>query len=146
MSRHPYGIYYDETSPFIGYENSFGGAIAFQPSPNLYQSLEYNHTGFVRPSDHHAMYAVDIFNTTTTYQFNRYCFVRVILRYDGYSKNLLQDYLASLTVIPGTVMHIGYGGFSEKNAWTEDHWVPGSGRMYIMKRSFFFKASYLFNL
>ena len=57
----------------------------------------------------------------------------------------MADFLASFTYIPGTVIHIGYGSLYEKLEWREEAFLP-SDRFLESKRSFFFKASYLWRL
>ncbi|MDH5715643.1 MAG: hypothetical protein OEZ30_08780, partial [Candidatus Aminicenantes bacterium] len=96
-----------------------------------------------RSSDDQKIYEVNIFNTRTTYQFNKYLFARVIFQYNSYQHKLLTDLLGSFTFIPGTVIHLGYGSIYEKRDWQQNKWVYGSGNMLNMRRSLFFKASYL---
>jgi hypothetical protein len=38
---------------------------------------------------------VDILYSKTTYQFNKYFFLRAVVQYDSYLKRLLTDFLAS---------------------------------------------------
>ncbi|MCP5103371.1 MAG: hypothetical protein GY950_08330, partial [bacterium] len=77
--------------------------------------------------------------------FNKYFFIRGILRYDSYQEKILTDLLASFTLIPGTVVHLGYGSLYLKNQWlpNQKRWVPGAEDFLQVKRGLFFKASYL---
>ncbi|MFC1490736.1 sugar-binding protein [Candidatus Latescibacterota bacterium] len=137
-------IYYDPVSPFIGEGNSYGSSVRLQPGTKFSVSLEYDHSDLDRSSTNSNVYNMDIFNARTVYQFNKYFFIREIVRYNSYRKRLLHDFVASFTYIPGTVIHFGYGGISEKNKWVDNKWEQGIGEMYEMKRSLFFKASYLY--
>ena len=137
-------IYYDMVNPYLGWGKSMGINFTLQPNDKLNQYFEYYYTDFYRKPDDEKIYEVNIINSHTTYQFNKYFFVRAILQYNSYQHNLLTDFLGSCTIIPGTVLHLGYGALYQKREWQQDLWVDnGFGDMRNMKRSFFFKASYL---
>jgi hypothetical protein len=89
------------------------------------------------------VYAVDIINSKTNYQFNRYFYVRAIHRYDSLRKSVLLDYLASYEPVPGTVAYAGYGSLIDKQDWGGNVSLPGQGDYLTTRRSFFFKLSYL---
>jgi hypothetical protein len=38
---------------------------------------------------------------------------------------------------------MGYGGLYEKRRWQDNDWIYGEGDRFNTRRSFFFKASYL---
>jgi hypothetical protein len=134
------GIDYTASPAYRG--DVFESELSFvlQPSPNLDQAFAWTRTDFNRAGAD--VYEVDLFYSRTTYQFNKYFFIRAIVQYDSYRDKVLTDFLASFTFIPGTVLHVGYGGAYDKRVWDRDVWLPGGGWMNY-KRSFFFKASYL---
>jgi len=134
-------IYYPAAFPFKG--DFFGAGFGFtlQPNSKLRLTLSLHHSHLTKEKEE--IYDVNIIYSRMTYQFNKYFFARAIIQYDSFKKNLLTDILASFTFIPGTVIHLGYGGLYEKQDWQKGDWVPGHGNLRIMKRSFFFKASYL---
>ena len=68
------------------------------------------------------------------------------MRYNSYQHKLLTDFLASFTLIPGTVVHLGYGSLYLKNQYQDNQWFPGQGDLLKMKEGLFFKASYLLRL
>ena len=141
-------IYYDLQNPFLGDGRNYSISASVQPGIKLKLGLEYIHTDLREKQVNRQAFAVDIYNFRTTYQFNKYFFIRGILRYDSFEEKLLTDLLASFTLIPGTVVHLGYGSLHLRNQW-DDHtnqWVPGSGDLLQMKRGIFFKASYLWRL
>lgn len=75
-----------------------------------------------------------IVNLRNTYQFNRQFLLRAIAQYDSSRERVLGDFLASYELVPGTVVHAGYGTFYERL----------NARPYeATARAFFFKASYL---
>jgi hypothetical protein len=141
-------IYYDPQDPFLGSGSQLQLLATVQPSIHLNLDLEYIRDVLSRRAHglREPVYAVQIANLLASYQFNRFFFVRGALRYDDYQKQLLTDFLASFTLIPGTVIHLGYGSLYEGRPWADAHWVPGSGRLREMKNSLFFKVSYLWRI
>lgn len=135
-------IYYPADPPFKGDVIQGGLRIVLQPTPSLNQSFSFYRVDFDYP-DGGNVYTVDLLYSRTTYQFNKYFFLRGIVQYDSSIKTLLTDFLASFTLIPGTVIHAGYGGLFEEGRWVEERWMPGAGNLTGVRRSFFFKASYL---
>lgn len=137
-------IYYEGT-PAVKGKGSIGTFfIELQPNQNLYQNFSFIHSNL--SSAGVKIYNENIFYTNTTYQFNKYFFLRAIVQYDSYWKVLLTDFLASFTLIPGTVLHVGYGGLNENREWQNGQWVYGQGRMISTKRSIFVKVGYLWRL
>lgn len=136
-------IYYDGDPPFLGKNYSLNLETRWQPGKNFTQNFDFFHEDFYRYSDGQREYRVNIINSRTTYQINKYLFIRATLRYDGYEKLMLSDFLASFTLIPGTVLHLGYGAVHQKLDWKNQSWVEQAGRFYHTERGLFFKASYL---
>jgi hypothetical protein len=60
--------------------------------------------------------------------------MRAIVQYDSSRRRVLGDFLASYELVPGTVVHAGYGSLWER--LDVDPYRPTA-------RAFFFKASYL---
>jgi hypothetical protein len=89
---------------------------------------------------------VSIFQSKTTYQFDKHFFVRALIQYDNYREVVLTDLLASFTLIPGTVMHLGYGSLHENLEWQNNQWADDTtyGKYFQSSQSLFFKVSYLF--
>jgi hypothetical protein len=134
-------IYYDAVPSFKGkgYEGSL--SLVFQPNKNLNQQFSFFHSDLSR--DEEKIYDVNILYSRTTYQFNKYFFLRGVFQYNSFEKRLLTDFLASFTLIPGTVLHVGYGGLYENREWRDNNWLYRQGDMLNIKRSIFLKASYL---
>ena len=122
-----------------GYFGSFD--INFQPNDKFTLYLSLTHSDLSRAGQE--LYDVNIWYSKATYQFSKYFFLRALVQYNSYQKRMLTDFLASFTLIPGTVLHIGYGGIYEKRTWLNDQWLPLQGDLYNIKRSFFAKISYL---
>ncbi|MBN2399463.1 MAG: carbohydrate binding family 9 domain-containing protein [Candidatus Aminicenantes bacterium] len=141
-------IYYAAQDPFLGSGSQLRLLATVQPSIRLNLDLEYIRDTLSRRLDgsREPVYEVQIVNLAASYQFNRFFFVRGALRYDDYQKQLLTDFLASFTLIPGTVIHLGYGSLYESRYWLDDHWIPGRERLREMKNSLFFKVSYLWRI
>ncbi|UCH95063.1 MAG: carbohydrate binding family 9 domain-containing protein [Candidatus Aminicenantes bacterium] len=125
-----------------GYDGWF--SLVFQPNKNLNQEFRFSHSDLSR--DQEKIYDVNILYSRTTYQFNRYFFLRGIFQYNSFEKRLLTDFLASFTLIPGTVLHVGYGALYENREWRDNNWLYRQGDMLNIKRSIFLKVSYLWRL
>lgn len=134
-------IYYHAKPSYKGdgWEGSF--SFTLQPNARLNQYFSFYRIDFNK--DKQDIYDVNIYYSRTTYQFNKYFFLRAIVQYNSYQKKMLTDFLASFTFIPGTVVHIGYGGLYEKREWQSDHWLYDQGDLINVRWSLFFKASYL---
>jgi len=132
-------------NPFQGYGNRATLSAVFQPSENLNLSLSWTYADLFRSSTKERVYDYSIYWGRLTYQVNKYLFFRGIVEYNAYRGELLTDFLASFTYIPGTVIHIGYGSLYEKTEWFEGVDRP-SDRLWESRRGFFFKASYLWRL
>jgi len=107
--------------------------------------LSFTYTDLFRDNDGEKAFDYTIIRFRNTYQTNRYLFFRVILEYNSFYEELMTDFLASFTYIPGTVIHIGYGSLYNKIKWENDQYME-SDRFLETKRVFFFKASYLWRL
>jgi len=141
-------VYYHPVEPFLGSGRNIGLEFTLQPNIKLNLNVRWDHNEFSRKTGEidQKIYTVDILNFFTTYQFNKYFFIRGAVRYNDYQKRLLTDFLASFTLIPGTVVHLGYGSLYENKVWQDNQWVPGDGSLLNIKNSLFFKVSYLWRI
>ena len=126
-------IYYDDVAPFQGYQRGGFYGITFQPNQHLTENVEGNTVRFDRASNGERVYAVDVVNSCTTYQFDKHFLVRLLAQYDSSSHRVLTDLLASYELVPGTVFHAGYGSLYERT----------DQQYRAVNRGLFFKASYL---
>jgi hypothetical protein len=137
-------ILYDPEAPLQGHGVTADLFLLFQPFDKLSTSLGVSYTNFFRSSDDEKVYDYTIWRSRTTFQLNRYLFVRAIIEYNKYWKKINADFLASFTYIPGTVIYLGYGSINEKIKWNnEDRDYFPSDDYLQTRKSFFFKASYL---
>jgi hypothetical protein len=137
-------IYYQGTPPFKGKGSVGLLSLELQPNEKINQYFSFTHSDLSRQGQE--IYDVNILYSKTTYQFNKYFFLRAVIQYNSYAKRLLSDLLASFTLIPGTVLHVGYGGLYETRKWQDNQWIYQEGEMINTKRSFFAKVSYLWRL
>ncbi|HLP58141.1 MAG TPA: DUF5916 domain-containing protein [Candidatus Deferrimicrobium sp.] len=137
-------IYYEGEPPIKGKGRVGTFFMELQPNQNLYQNFSFVHSDLSHAGAE--IYNENIFYSNTTYQFNKYFFLRAIVQYDSYWKVLLTDFLASFTLIPGTVLHVGYGGLNENRGWQDGQWLYRQGDMINTKRSFFVKVGYLWRI
>ncbi|UCH92444.1 MAG: hypothetical protein JSV88_19395, partial [Candidatus Aminicenantes bacterium] len=139
-------IFYAGAPPFVGNERTVYIGLTLEPSAKLKVGFNYSYSNFKDKQTQQEIYSLDIYNLHTTYQFNKYFFLRGIIRYDSLQEKLLTDFLASFTLIPGTVVHLGYGSLYLKNQWQNNRWVPTQGELLRMRDGLFFKASYLWRI
>jgi hypothetical protein len=136
-------IFYDPETPFSGKLNSRSIKIDWQATARFQQTVQYIYSDFCKAEGGDNVYTVWILNTKSVYQFNEQFFLRAVVQYNSIKHRILTDFLASYTLVPGTVVYAGYGSLIEKRQWEEDHWIPGAGGYLTTRRSLFFKASYL---
>ncbi len=139
-------IFYDRVNPFSGKMRGQLIGATLQPTLKLQEVFSYEHVDFVRASTGQEIYNVHLINTKTIYQFDEHFFLRAIIQFDSFKKQVLTDFLASYTLVPGTAVYLGYGALLEKRQWERDAWRSGVGDYLGVRRSLFFKASYLWRL
>lgn len=138
------GIFYNSVNPFLGKKTDFHSCLILQLGNKLMQHFSFTHQNFRRESDNSKVYTLNILVSRTTFQFNKYLFIRALVQLDTYTKKIVTDLLASFTLIPGTVMHIGYGSMHDKLGWVNGYWqrdIPGS-QYEPTRQSFFCKVGY----
>ncbi len=136
--------YYDQVRPFQGHSHNAGLSVGLQPNQHINQSINYNHTAFSRASNGERIYTVDIVNLRTTYQFNKHFLIRAIEQFDSSQHRLLTDFLASYEIVPGSVIHGGYGSLYEKRGFENGMLVANNSGTYLTtSRGLFFKVAYL---
>lgn len=143
-ATHGRAIYYS-ADPFGGTASGASLVIRYQPSDQWQFEGRGTYSGFSRASDGNRLYDYAIYRGKVTFQVNRYLFFRGIGEYNAYREQLLTDFLASFTYIPGTVLHAGYGSLYEKVQWEDGRYAPGHSFLET-RRGFFFKASYLWRM
>jgi hypothetical protein len=152
LSLHGSAVYgtalrYDPVAPFLGNKISFHFGAQYQPNDRISQGIEYTYQDFHRADDKEHVFDLSIIVSRTTYQFSKSTFVRALVQYDSYAKKVITDLLASFTLIPGTVLYLGYGSLYREQFWdgADAAWKrqPGIGDYYQTTQSLFVKASYL---
>jgi hypothetical protein len=131
------GIYYDPVSPFQGTGDRTELGVDLQPTSKFSQSLSYNYYGSIGARPASQVYGIHIVNLRDTYQFNSHFLLRAITQLDTSQRRILEDFLASYELVPGSVVHFGYSSIFDREFY---HPYQASAR------GFFFKASYLARL
>ncbi len=131
--------------PYQGKGNDATFAIEYLPSEKLHLEWSLIYSDFYRDSDSRKEFDYTIIRSRNTYQVNKYLFLRGILEYNSFHKQLMTDFLVSFTYIPGTVIHVGYGSLYEKIRWEEGEYRRANSFLET-KRGFFFKASFLWRM
>ncbi|MGM0667172.1 MAG: DUF5916 domain-containing protein [Bacteroidota bacterium] len=142
LYRHMGSVYYPGDPPFQGISNHLTLAGNYKPSEKVHFDLSYRYADFKRASTGELEYDYSILRGKLTFQLNRYFFLRFISEYNSYRQDLLTDFLASFTYIPGTVVYLGYGSLYEKLRWEDGRYIRDD-RFLETTRGFFFKCSYL---
>ncbi len=137
-------IYYS-AEPYQGTSDVLTFGATAQPTDNLQATTSYVRVDFHGESNSTNDYVYVIYRGRLTYQLSRYLFFRGIVEYNDFRDDLLTDFLASFTYIPGTVFHIGYGSLFDKTRWETDRYVA-SDRFLQMRRQLFIKGSYLWRM
>ena len=137
-------IYYS-ADPYQGNSELLTVGATAQPTDNLQAVASYVRVNFSGENNSTNDYVYAIYRGRVTYQLSRYLFFRGIVEYNDFRADLLADFLASFTYIPGTVFHIGYGSLFDKTRWETDRYVPGD-RFLQMRRQLFIKGSYLWRM
>jgi hypothetical protein len=127
-------VFYDPVAPFQGTRQSINARVGFQPNTKLNHNVSYTFVHFERRETGEKVFDVHVVNLRNTYQFTRQFLLRAITQYDSSRRRVLGDFLASYELVPGTVVHGGYGSLWERID-------PDPYR--ATARAFFFKASYL---
>jgi hypothetical protein len=144
LFRDGQAIRYEEV-PFQGKGKRATATLTYQPSEKINWTLDLTYSDLFRDSTSEKVYDYTILRNRLTYQMNKYLFFRGVVEYNSYRKQILTDFLASFTYIPGTVLHLGYGSLFHKIRWQGDDYVD-SDRFLEARRGLFFKASYLWRL
>jgi hypothetical protein len=131
--------------PYQGRGSQASALLILQPSNKVRSELRLTYADLYRESDSEKIFDYTIIRSKNTLQLNRYLFLRAIVEYNTYKKEMLTDFLVSFTYIPGTVVHLGYGSLYDKVRWENDRYVE-SHRFLETKRGIFFKVSYLWRL
>jgi hypothetical protein len=131
------GIYYDKINPYLGFYRLINGSATLRPNSRFSEELSLIKSTFWQEKAGELVYDYNIIRSKSTYQFTKKLFLRTILEYNSYWKELTSDILLSYMHNYGTVFFIGYGGFFDRNE--QMHFRQNS-------RSFFVKFSYLWRL
>ncbi|HDZ41276.1 MAG TPA: hypothetical protein ENH59_06320 [Bacteroidetes bacterium] len=142
LYRHQGSVYYPGDPPFQGISNHLLLMGNFKPSEKIHFDVSYRYSGLKLASTGESVYDYSILRGKLTFQINKYFFLRLISEYNSYREDLLTDFLASFTYIPGTVVYLGYGSLYEKLRWEDGRHITDD-RFLETTRGFFFKCSYL---
>jgi len=138
------GVLYDQFNPMVGDSRMFRFSTEVHFSQKLSQFFQYIYQDLSDPATDELIYDVNVLTSRTTFQINKYLFFRGTAQYDSSRDLLLTDFLVSFTLIPGTVIHLGYGSLYQDLYWNSGEWMGNHplGKLYQINRSLFFKASY----
>jgi hypothetical protein len=125
-----------------GRANTLFCSVTFQPIERFSTRFSVVRFIFHQNEGNTHDYNYNIYRNRTTFQVNKYLFLRGVVEYNSYYKKIFVDSLLGFTYIPGTVIYLGYGstlerGFEGKNVFRYDQFKE-------TRSGLFFKASYLF--
>ncbi len=143
-------IYYDDDDPFLGKRFRIHIATDIEPLDTFSVYFSYEFTDFNVQETGEDYYDYHIFYSRVTYQPDNHLFFRALIQYDSYLDIVLSDMLISYELVPGTVLHLGYGSLheklfwdGEKREWLDEHTLR---EYYQTRNSLFLKASYRLQL
>ncbi len=142
--KKPYYVMSSRESSYQGDHIGIFAEVQLNFSSSFYSAFRIIRADFKKESDGSQVYDMNIYRNRTTYQLNKYLFIRATVEYNTMVKYLTTDFLASFTYIPGTVIYAGYGSTYNKEIsfdYRTRSMVFGED-LIQMKRSFFFKVSY----
>ncbi|MDD4645634.1 MAG: DUF5916 domain-containing protein, partial [Bacteroidales bacterium] len=129
-------------NPYTGFGNTAIISLNYQPVKKFQSDLTLSYSDFYQIDPSVCEFKYLIVRSKNTYQLTSKLFVRGIVEYNSFEKDLSTDFLVSFTYIPGTVVHVGYGSLYQKQVWNGHEYQPGTDYLETI-RGFFFKASYL---
>jgi hypothetical protein len=132
-------------NPYQGYGSQATAAVVYQPSEQFNLTVNLSYADFYRQDTHAKDFEDIILRGRLTYQMNRFLYFRGIVEYNSFRRQLVTDFLASFTYVPGTVVQFGYGSLYNRREIIDGEFREAD-RFLEMKRGFFFKASYLWRL
>jgi hypothetical protein len=157
--------YDDDENPFQGDATTSSFNLIFQPTENFSSDFRSLRQAFTSRREGYKMYDYRILRNKTTYQLNKYIFLRAIVDYtnityrdyhlkypqEGVTDDeigLTGELLLGFTYFPGTVLYLGYGSRRENLIYEEDQteYIYSPDTYTEMKRGLFFKASYNWRL
>ncbi len=131
---------YDEL--LQGNTNVLHCSLNFQPGNKFSTEFMVTRQSFHRDEGNYNNYNYSIYRNKTTFQVNKYLFLRGVVEYNDYYKRVLLDCLAGFLQIPGPGIYLGYGSTLERGF--EDMGFYRYDRLKETRSGLFFKASYLF--
>lgn len=145
VQRYGNAVWYEDELQAI--KNAYEINLQFKPNANFQSSFSHLRSHYKNRATGKELMDYQIYRNRTTYQLNKYLFLRSTIEYNTYEKELLTDFLVSFTYIPGTVIHIGYGSLYEKIKWnTNQRDYIDADQFLAMERGLFVKASYNWRL
>ncbi|MFW5803735.1 MAG: carbohydrate binding family 9 domain-containing protein [bacterium] len=145
VQRYGNGVWYEDELQAV--KNTYELTLQFKPNANFQSSFSHVRARYKNKKSGEELMDYQIYRNRTTYQINKYLFLRSTIDYNAYEKELLTDFLVSFTYIPGTVIHIGYGSLYEKTKWnTNQRDYIDADEFLAMERGLFVKASYNWRL
>jgi hypothetical protein len=140
-------IFDDTLQPYSGRGVDVNGSVTWQASDQFNFNMTLRYSNFFRESDDFKEFGRTIIRSRNIFQLNKYFLFRSILEYDTNTKVLFTDFLASFQLIPGTVVHLGYGSLYDRQEWDPNsREYAEANRFFRQRNNFFFKASYLWRL
>lgn len=141
------GVWYDDDDPQQAYRHYTDAELEFKPNSNFQTEFSVIRSYLENLYSAEELMDYKIFRNRTTYQINKFLFIRSTVEYNTYENQLLTDFLASFTYIPGTVIHVGYGSMFEKTKWDSTEKEYRKAESFLeMDRGLFIKASYNWRL
>lgn len=124
--------------PLLGKQLGYSLSAAIRPQSRLLIEPTYTRARMLHPADNSEIYNGYIFRTRLSYQFTREWFLRLVVQYHDFRKDLSVEPLLTYRLNPFTVFYLGsslaYHDYGEEVDFAST------------SRQYFFKLQYLFRL
>ncbi len=143
------GLYYELGKFIVRFENptytGFGQNLdlwaTIKPFDRLRNEINYSYSELSKSAGGEKLFAGYVISDKISYQFNKNFFLRVLLQYDLFSRNISVDPLLSYKWNPYTILFLG-----SSHDISEISDVKGFGKYTETDRYFYLKFQYLWSL
>jgi hypothetical protein len=132
-----------ENIPFVGEGQGIELWATIRPVDRIVSHFNYNYSDLGRSFGGEMIYAGWIFGNTTTFQFNKNLFVRLVTQYDSFDDSFGFDPLVSYKWNPFTVLYLGTTHRFEQV--DDDNTLNGTA-LKEKSRQIFIKFQYLWQM
>lgn len=110
------------------------------PTNSIDQTFVYQY--YDMEKDNNKLFTLNLLISRTLINVNKRLSLRSVVFYDDQQEKMVADFLASLVLKHGFVLHLGYGRRYDNWEYLDGNWIKEQGDLLNIERSFFAKVSY----